>query len=91
MVDLERSRGPRRDASRTRRLDFAGFPSNTPRCGKLKALRLAGRRFRLTAGDRRVSIPSSKIGERYGLTEQTITGWLRQGLRELRAVLGDGR
>ena len=34
---------------------------------------------------------SEEIGRRYGRTEQTITAWVRQGIRELRAHLGESR
>ena len=31
----------------------------------------------------------AEIGRRYGRTEQTVSGWVRQALRELHARLGD--
>lgn len=34
---------------------------------------------------------SAEIGHRYGRTEQTVTAWVRQGLRELQVHLGEPR
>jgi RNA polymerase sigma factor (sigma-70 family) len=34
---------------------------------------------------------SAEIGQRYGRTEQTITAWLRQAVREMRVHLGEAR
>ena len=34
---------------------------------------------------------SAEIGERYGRTEQTITAWLRQAIREMKVHLSESR